>query len=498
MREHIRLMVGASGGMQAAALYAADFKENPKAWRLSDRLAEDSLWPTVQTMLLNDGPALVWPGSLTQDRGRSLEQRWERNCSPWTKDGQSSAPPPDWFRHRRNYSRGNSPLARPLYELRTEEPQLRPHAHLFADEGSFIILCGHRQITDDQPTAILSIGEKMSGGRFAVALLGAQFRDGRAENCPAAWFRHRRYYSRGTSPLARPLYELRTEERNCESPTLIFSPMLVEDCRRLIISNLSMEWFTHTDMTNLNDPAVPYQPKKYPDRFVGAGSGVPGGTFPTPARTSRSAPLHECPRRSRSSVRRVSLPSTRSTRARVVDAGYFDNFRTQSRWYLVGAAPRVDPQVHVRRRHRRNPGVSAPRGETPLPPPRGIRAAGNRSNWALGRVRKPIPGVLYNLYARGAYFRNDQLLDFLDEEFNGPRKARKLEPKDRFFTSVAFECDLDGAQPAKGTRGTLSWTLSKQEVESIRNQFTVNGNLQPGVAKQVKLLGQWFDTGGTY
>jgi hypothetical protein len=403
LRDHIRLMVGASGGMQAAALYAADFKSNPKAWKLSDRLAEDSLWPTVQTMLINDGPALAWPGSLSRDRGRSLEERWERNCSPWTKDGQPSPPPTDWFRLRA--------------------------------QG----------------------------------------------------------YRRGESPLAKHLYDLRADERACDAPVLVFSPMMVEDCRRVIISNLSMEWFTHTDVTNLNDPAAPYQPKTHPDRLS-----VPAVEFwryfpdarptfkvGTAARMSATFPFVGPA---------VSLPS--NPPRRVVDAGYFDNFglnmagiwlvrhRELLRKYTSGVVL-VEIRAYPRREEKlRFRPVGQPGAES--------------FNWALAEFGSPFQ-ALYNLYARGAYFRNDQLLDYLDEELNGPRKTRpKLDPTDRFFASVAFECDLDSKQDDKGTQGSLSWTLPKRGVQDIRDQFTAGDALQPGVAKQVELLGRWFDTGGTH
>src|SRR5262245_31884196 len=65
LRNHMRLLTGASGGMVAAGLYAADFENVPVGQRRVDTecglrpffsygLAQDSLSNTVQTMLLWD------------------------------------------------------------------------------------------------------------------------------------------------------------------------------------------------------------------------------------------------------------------------------------------------------------------------------------------------------------------------------------------------------------------------------------------------------------
>src|SRR5262249_20189877 len=85
LRDHIRLITGASGGMVGTGLYVAKFGNGPlpqtydpvtRLGPLSSILAQDSLSRTVDTMLLEDFPHLWWPGPVGWDRGREIERVW--------------------------------------------------------------------------------------------------------------------------------------------------------------------------------------------------------------------------------------------------------------------------------------------------------------------------------------------------------------------------------------------------------------------------------------
>jgi hypothetical protein len=387
-RDHIRLITGASGGMQAAALYATDFVNPMSNALLSTQLARDSLWPTIQTMLAHDLTGLAWPKQFGSDRGRTLERAWEWNCQPW-KDAQGKAcEPPD------------------IFERLIESPKI-------------------------------------------------------------------------DSPLAKTFWDIREEEKKCNRPSLIFSPMLVEDCRRVLISNLDLEWFTATTASNLNPSVVDFKVKN--PNLISIPALEMWRYFPaarqkfkvcTAARMSATFPFVGPA---------VSLPS--DPPRRVVDAGYFDNFgiNLAAMWlyrFREEIKKHTDGVVIVEVR-------AYKRSEEKLRFEMGTEGEKKAElfTWATAELSSPLEAII-NLYARGAYFRNDQLLHILDRELN-----TGAPPGKKFFTTVAFEC----GQPA-----ALSWTLPKQDEMNIRNQFYAeDGTLHVDVKDQVAALKTWFGDGGS-
>jgi hypothetical protein len=172
----------------------------------------------------------------------------------------------------------------------------------------------------------------------------------------------------------------------------------------------------------------------------------------------------------------VSLPT--DPPRRVVDAGYFDNFGTNlaALWLLEnrGAVRKYTSGVvfvEVRAYPRRAEKVRFREAE----------GEGDLLTWGLSELSTPAEAVL-NLYARGAYFRNDQLLQLVAREFDpagGPNP---------FFTTVALECN----GPA-----TLSWTMPALEADQILHAFRgPDGALHEGVRQEVEKLKDWFGTGG--
>lgn len=389
-RDHIRIFTGASGGMQAAALYAADFEtKKESANQQSDQLARDSLWPTVQTMLFHDIPGFFVPMKHDSDRGRTLEAAWE-----------------------------------------------------------------------------LSTQRKDQNGAFR-------------------------------SPLSKTFADLKAKEATCDRPSLIFAPMLVEDCRRVVISNLEMSWFTTANGSNLNRPITGVPPDRLSVPAIEFWrlfpQAHPAFKLATAARMSATFPFVGPA---------VSLP-TEPTR-RVVDAGYFDNFgiNVAALWLYRNKAAILEHTsgvviVEIR---------AYPRRDEKLNFATKSQSKEELISWAMSELSTPAEAVI-NLYSRSAYFRNDQLLDVLDKEFNigsvglaainGSATVAATPPTLKFFTTVVFECN----QPA-----ALSWTLPKRDAQTIRNRFYDTGNgegnldkksLHADIAYQVQSLRTWFGTGGT-
>jgi hypothetical protein len=172
----------------------------------------------------------------------------------------------------------------------------------------------------------------------------------------------------------------------------------------------------------------------------------------------------------------VSLPT--NPPRRVVDAGYFDNFGVNlaALWLLENKEAIEEftsgvVLVEVRAYPRRVEKVQF----------RETDGDGDLLTWGLSEVSTPAEAVL-NLYARGAYYRNDQLLQFV---------SRTFDPKggpDPFFTTVSLE--------SSGVT-TLSWTLPSFEAEAIMKGFHESeGVLHTGVRQEVERLRTWFGTGG--
>jgi hypothetical protein len=124
-----------------------------------------------------------------------------------------------------------------------------------------------------------------------------------------------------------PFSDLRGEEKAATIPSLIFSPLIVEDGRQLLISNLNLEYMSDTDpdqaKTNL-DPdrrITSHQALEFSKLFPHAD----GFKLSTAVRLNASFPFFSPA---------ASLPT--NPRRHVVDAGYYDNYGTTvaTRWIV--------------------------------------------------------------------------------------------------------------------------------------------------------------------
>jgi hypothetical protein len=254
----------------------------------------------------------------------------------------------------------------------------------------------------------------------------------RGEGLEAAW-EHRL-----EKALDKSFEELAEGEVAGWRPSLVFTPMLVEDGRRLLISNLDLKPLAASLWNALGSgqgygtsrPALELF-KLFP---------AARKTFPlsTAARMNASFPY----------VSPAAALPTRPRR-RVVDAGYYDNYGINlaaawlylHRYWLKNHVPRVLP-VHIR------DGRSAADRNRPDRP---WDRSGGLSR-GLEEFASPLDAVLA---ARDAAmsFRNDQQLEILSHTFN-----QDVGPD--FFTAVLFE------NPA---HVSMSWYVSAGEKKKMQN-----------------------------
>lgn len=375
LRDHIRLIAGASGGMVGATGYVGEFQEQPLSadgfdeatglYPLPKALAEDSLSAVVQTMVVHDftfGTLSPFPSN--RDRGRTLEKVWDQH-----------------------------------FEMSTL-PVKAPFAIAMRDETR------------------------------------------------------------------------RRREAECRLPILAFTPMLVEDAKRLLISNLDFGPMTDPESPGpeggpqkLSLPAVEFF-RLFPD--------ANGFQVGTAARMSATFPVISPA---------VGLP-IRPVR-RVVDAGYFDNYGVQllCHW-LLRYRQEIEQNtsgvllIQIRAYPLTEEGRDISNVEqSPV-------------DMAIGAVSAPLQALTT---ARGAaaHHRNSELLDAVHRTFN-------IGARSNFFVTESFELN----EPA-----ALSWYLTTQQKRSIAAGLyqPLNGKwlmesgrpkLRDERARRLEAMLRWFGNGG--
>jgi hypothetical protein len=248
--------------------------------------------------------------------------------------------------------------------------------------------------------------------------------------------------------------DLKAKEEDGWLPSLIFSPMMVEDGRRLLISNLDLSTLEESrgmDLaegkeTRLSLSALQFH-RLFPDAesFKVCTAARMSATFPyvTPA---------------------ARLPT--DPRRHVVDAGYYDNYGVSlaglwmyrnREWIRRNTSGVVLVQIrdHKAREWRREIEAN-PRLEQAIQ--------------ALGAVIAP-PRAVLSAYKSTMAFRNDELLELLNDELNGPDDPE-------FFTTIAFEFREEAP---------LSWYLTADQRDKIAKDVD---------ERAVNLLQQWWDRRG--
>ncbi len=131
-----------------------------------------------------------------------------------------------------------------------------------------------------------------------------------------------------------PLADLREEERRGETPSLVFTPMTIEDGRQLVVSNLDLDYLADATLgREVNATAPPSRPQtgrpSHPAvEFYRLFPGATKFTVATAVRMSASFPFFSPS---------AAVP-TRPLR-HLVDAGYYDNYGTftATRWVMEQA-----------------------------------------------------------------------------------------------------------------------------------------------------------------
>lgn len=388
--DHIRLMSGASGGMVGAAMYAADFdrsrtdrgrveptKEDKEVGLcgLSGSLAEQSLLPLVQTMILRDfflAPMLpkwmldYFSGSNYMDRGQRTQWKWGKNA-----------------------------------ECRGYETAKTPFDRTFAD-----------------------------------------------------------------------LYDLEAVGRR---PSLIVPPMLVDDGRRLLISNLDLSQLASPSVWPMGEPENGPYSRSMLEFFRLFPNSHERFTIGTASRMAASFPFF---------APAVSLPTLPARRP--VDGGYFDNYGIDvlSNWLMhhrddvlkyTGGVLLVEVRAFPLKDANRSfePDYEWEPAAWDLGPlVRGI----------VDPIGTPLHGIIDTRVA-SQYLRNRMVLKAVDQTFNCPKR-------EDFFRSIVFELDKDAS---------LNWYISSVEKQVIVEEFftdTTRTTLSELAKPRVDAMRKWFGNGG--
>ena len=284
--------------------------------------------------------------------------------------------------------------------------------------------------------------------------------------------------------IRRPFYvDYRKYEEDGKIPSMIVSPMIVDDGRRLLISNLDLRELAQTEGTAIapDDPGT--KSRLFSLTAVEFSRLFPcarGFQLATAVRMNASFP-YVSPA--------VNLPTNPPRRA--VDAGYYDNYGVQiaSAWLEKNLPWLLDNTSGVVLVQARD-AISREDRFGVVEPPGGVLGTLGRS---FQFFTSPIEGASQARYTVSA-FRNDQDVEGLSNLFTD-RLARRLakseDPekvdaqRDRarsFFTTVIFENSttiLDGKRPVGSWPGdsidgipaandvALDWYLSRAEREGL-------------------------------
>jgi hypothetical protein len=252
-----------------------------------------------------------------------------------------------------------------------------------------------------------------------------------------------------------PLRDFWAGEQEGWRPSLVFSPMIVEDGRRLLISNLDLSWLTTNCWQALRPGGTGGASRSavqffdlFPDSALRLGTAVRmSAAYPY---VSPAAVLPTDPRR------------------RVVDAGYYDNYGVNlaARWLYHQRPWLAQHRRRVLLVHIRDGLLEKDLHDLSRPPDR---------SWLLTRgleeLLSPLDAVLA---ARSAVmsFRNDEQLEVLSD-------AMKLALGPDGFTTVLFENPREIS---------MSWYLPAQERQELCDAVRSASSIQ----QRMELVVQWW------
>jgi hypothetical protein len=251
--------------------------------------------------------------------------------------------------------------------------------------------------------------------------------------------------------MAVPFRALAAGEAEGWRPSLVYTPMMVEDGRRLVVSNLDLGALTEALGPRLDCAANCPQSKSAVQLFACGGDGLDALKLSTVARLSATFPWV---------TSAALLPSTPSRR--VVDAGYYDNYGVD-----VGAAWIRKNADWLRAN---TSGVLLLRLRDSVEQAFDLRATagpGYFHEW-VSAATTPIEAFLQARESTMS-FRNDEEVGFLAAD---PRLA----PGTHFFVTETFE--FAGEAP-------LEWYLGRASIDRLE---------QPPPEADVSRLKSWWAT----
>jgi hypothetical protein len=277
--------------------------------------------------------------------------------------------------------------------------------------------------------------------------------------------------------MAATLGELQGDEESGAIPSLVFSPMVVEDGRRLLLGSLDLSPVTDTRVLWLSSRETGTTPVEglasrtayhaaqlFPARWAAI-------RLSTAARLSAAFPYVS------PAAHLPTLP-----RRRVVDAGYFDNYGLDlaCRWLAALVTSerdwlrrQVSGVLVIQIRDNVSQLSVNPETDARRAPP-----GGKADRWTSGfeGLTSPIEGLLT---ARDSVmlFRNDGMLEGLRNLFRTAGFA------DDAVATTVFEFRAEAS---------LSWTLSSDESGAIAAQVGA-----PGIEQKLRAVGQWLATRGS-
>lgn len=283
--------------------------------------------------------------------------------------------------------------------------------------------------------------------------------------------------------------KLGEQERAGWCPSLAFSPMLVEDGRRLLISNLDLRYPASNDGQQLGydgdrPAALADLHRNYSHEALELFRLFPQarGRFAvsTAVRMSASFPYFS-----------PAVPLPTKPRRRVVDAGYYDNYGVSlaaaflfsgknQEWIRDNVSKIVMIQI-------RDGQSEDERQLREIPDARRQKGIDTMLSRSLEELTSPLEG-LSNGRTGTCSYRNDGLLELLNTFFVQSRNEPppgQLPRERRFFTVVNFE--FPG-------HVSLSWNLSKGEKAQMRETFKdpINDARASELSAKIDALLEWW------
>ncbi len=259
--------------------------------------------------------------------------------------------------------------------------------------------------------------------------------------------------------LARPFADMRDAEHSGWCPSLVFSPMLVEDGRRLIISNLDLGFLVRNQGSLLSADNAPCAPSQLAEYSKSGWQFFKLFPYATKVRLSTVARMN-------ASFPYISPDAELATSPprRVVDAAYYDAYGVNLAalwihycrvWLRENTAGVVLIQIRDQTRNFDPPSY--------MPP------------WqrAVSRFTTPLEGAIR---ARDATmsFRNDEMVHIVGEDLGQPGDPD-------FFTTAIFEYPGDAP---------FSWYLPPEDLEGMKKAVADPSGKVAAGARQLK---DWWE-----